>query len=279
MAIERKYIHMKGVFKYSAMVLACVTLASGLSGCATSAVTGKKYLKLVSADQVNQQAALAYKDFLSKNNAKVVTGTADAAMVKRVGNKLATAVNQYLQSTGRANQFNFNWEFNLVKSDDVNAWCMPGGKVAVYTGILPVTRTEAGLATVMGHEIAHAIEEHSVAQASNQIALQLGGQILGSAAGVSGNSTLGVFNNLYGLGGNLAQLKFSRSDESDADAAGLIIMALAGYNPNEAVDFWKRMASGSQKGQPEFLSTHPSDERRIADIQRLIPNAMKYYKK
>ena len=270
---------MKGMIKYSAMALACAVLASGLSGCATSAVTGKKYLKLVSADQVNQQAALAYKDFLSKNSSKVVTGTADAAMVKRVGNRLATAVNQYLQSRGMGNKFNFNWEFNLVKSDDVNAWCMPGGKVAVYTGILPVTRTEAGLATVMGHEIAHAIEEHSVAQASNQMALQMGGQILGSAAGISGSTALGVFNNLYGLGGSLAQLKFSRSDESSADAAGLIIMALAGYDPNEAVGFWKRMAAGSQKGQPEFLSTHPSDARRIADIQRQIPAAMKYYRK
>lgn len=270
---------MKSIFKYSVMALASVTLASGLSGCATSAVTGKKYLKLVSADQVNQQAALAYKDFLSKNSTKVITGTSDAAMVKRVGNRLATAVNQYLQSTGKANQYNFNWEFNLIKSDDVNAWCMPGGKVAVYTGILPVTRTEAGMATVMGHEIAHAIEEHSVAQASNQMALQLGGQILGSAAGVSGSNTLSVFNNLYGLGGNLAQLKFSRSDESDADAAGLIIMALAGYDPHEAIAFWKRMAAGGQKGQPEFLSTHPSDARRIADIERQIPAAMKYYKK
>lgn len=269
---------MKSMFKYSAIVLACVALASGLSGCATSAVTGKKYLKLVSADQVNQQAALAYKDFLSKNNTKVITGTADAAMVKRVGNRLATAVNQYLRSKGIANKYNFNWEFNLVKSDDVNAWCMPGGKVAVYTGILQVTRTEAGMATVMGHEIAHAIEEHSVAQASNQMALQMGGQILGSAAGMTGSSSLGIFNNLYGLGGSLAQLKFSRSDESSADQAGLIIMALAGYDPNEAIGFWKRMAAGSQKGQPEFLSTHPSDARRIADIEKQIPNAMRYYK-
>lgn len=265
---------MKKVFKYSAMFL----IGATLSGCATSAVTGRKYLKLVDSNSINEQATLAYKDFLSNSSTKVVTGTSQATAVKRVGNNIAAATMRYLESKGLADNFNFNWEFNLIQADDVNAWCMPGGKVAVYTGILPISGTEGGLATIMGHEIAHAIEEHSVAQASNQMALQLGAQILGAAGQITGNKGVAVMNQLYGIGAPIGMLKFSRNDELAADKAGLIIMAMAGYDPNDAVKFWERMAGAKSGNQPaEWMSTHPSDARRIANIQALIPEAMKYY--
>lgn len=267
---------MKRIFKYTTILLVGATIA----GCATSAITGRKYLKLVDSETINQQASLAYKEFLSAGDTKVITGTSQATMVKRVGNNIAAATNRFLQQKGVADQYNFNWEFNLVQGADVNAWCMPGGKVAVYSGILPITGNEAGLATVMGHEIAHAIEEHSVAQVSNQMALQLGAQVIGAAAQMSDKQGVAILNQVYGIGAPIGMLKFSRNDELAADRAGLIIMAMAGYDPNEAIKFWERMASAkSGAAQPEFLSTHPSDARRISQLQSLIPEAMKYYKK
>src|SRR5690606_7395484 len=182
--------------KYTALIVASAVLA----GCATSAITGRKYLKLVDSQTINDQASLAYKEFLSDASTKVVTGTANATAVKRVGNNIAAATMRYLQQKGVADQFDFNWEFNLVQSDEINAWCMPGGKVAVYTGILPLTGTDAGLATVMGHDIAHAIEEHSVAQISNQLALQMGAQVLGAASQVTNSHWVSIFNQAYGIG-------------------------------------------------------------------------------
>jgi predicted Zn-dependent protease len=267
---------MKKIFRYTALALLAATLAS----CSTVPVSGRRQLSLVSDDQIQQQASVAYKEFLNASSTKVITGTSSAAQVKNVGNKIAAAVNQYLASQGLAQQYNFNWEFNLVESSDVNAWCMPGGKVAVYTGILPFTANEAGLATVMGHEIAHAIARHSMEQMSNQYAVQVGAQVLGVAT--AGKNTLiqGLVNNAYGIGGQLAMLKYSRSNESEADQLGLVFMAMAGYNPESAVAFWERMASAkAANSTPEFLSTHPSDARRINDIQKLIPKAMQYYKK
>ena len=272
-----KFDIMKKFFsKYTALIVASAVLA----GCATSAITGRKYLKLVDSQTINDQASLAYKEFLSDASTKVVTGTANATAVKRVGNNIAAATMRYLQQKGVADQFDFNWEFNLVQSDEINAWCMPGGKVAVYTGILPLTGTDAGLATVMGHEIAHAIEEHSVAQISNQLALQMGAQVLGAASQVTNSQWVSIFNQAYGIGAPIGMLSFSRKDELAADHAGLIIMAMAGYDPNSAITFWERMASAKADtggAPPEFLSTHPSDARRIDQLQKYIPEAMKYY--
>src|SRR5690554_2717494 len=187
---------MNRIFRYTSMA----ALVGIMAACSTVPLSGRKQLSLVSDDQIQQQAAVAYKEFLGDPNTKVVTGTSDAALVKQVGNRIAAAVNQYLKAEGLSNQFNFNWEFNLVQSSDVNAWCMPGGKVAVYTGILPFTANEDGLATVMGHEIAHAIARHSMEQMSNQYALQVGAQVLGMAT--SGKSTImqGLVNNFYGIG-------------------------------------------------------------------------------
>lgn len=267
---------MNKLFKYSAIAL----LAATAVGCATSAITGRKYFKFVDSKAINEQSSLAYKEFLSDKNTKVVTGTPQATAVKRVGNNIAAATMRYLQEKGIADNFNFNWEFNLIQNDEVNAWCMPGGKVAVFTGILPISGTEGGLATIMGHEIAHAIEEHAVAQASNKMAMQYGAQVLGAAGAISNNKGVLVMNQLYGIGAPVGMLKFSRNDELAADKAGLIIMAMAGYNPNDAIGFWEKMAAGKSGNQPaEWLSTHPSDARRIAQIQSFIPEAMKYYKK
>lgn len=268
---------MKKILKYTSLAL----IVAIMVGCSTVPLSGRKQLSLVSDDQIQQQAAVAYKEFLGDPNTKVVTGTSDATRVKQVGNKIAAAVNQYLKAEGLADQFNFNWEFNLVESSDVNAWCMPGGKVAVYTGILPFTANEAGLATVMGHEVAHAIARHSMEQMSNQYALQVGAQVLGVATSGKSSIVQGLVNNAYGIGGQLALLKYSRGNESEADQLGLMFMAMAGYNPESAVSFWQRMASAKSQANstPEFLSTHPSDARRITDIQKLIPEAMKYYKR
>lgn len=267
---------MKSIIKFSALFL----LGTTMVGCATSAMTGRKYLKLVDSETINQQSTLAYKEFLTNKSTKVVTGTAQATAVKRVGNNLAAATMRYLQERGLADKFNFNWEFNLIQNDEINAWCMPGGKVAVFTGILPISGTDGGLATVMGHEIAHAIEEHSVAQASNQMALQMGAQVLGVTSAATNNKGVAVINQLYGIGAPLGMLKFSRNDELAADKAGLIIMAMAGYNPNDSIKFWEKMAAAKSGNQPaEFMSTHPSDARRIAQLQAFIPEAMKYYKK
>lgn len=267
---------MKRIYTYAATAL----ISAVLAGCATSAITGRRYLKLVDSGVINEQATLAYKEFLGNSSTRVVTGTAQATAVKQVGNRIAAATMRYLESKGIADRYNFNWEFNLIENPEVNAWCMPGGKVAIYTGILPLTGTEGGLATVMGHEIAHAIEEHSVAQVSNQMALQLGAQVLGAASQISNNQGVAVINQVYGIGAPVGMLSFSRKDELAADRAGLIIMAMAGYNPNDAITFWERMAAAkSESGgaPPEFLSTHPSDARRIAELQQYIPEAMKYY--
>jgi len=248
--------------------------------CSTVPLTGRKQLSLVGDKTMQQQASLAYKDLLKDPKTKVVKGTSNAQMVQRVGKKIAQAVETYLQRNGYANQYQFSWEFNLIDDAQVNAWCMPGGKVAVYTGIIPVTQTEAGLATVMGHEIAHAIARHSAERASNVLAAQGIGVGVGLASSKQSQLTQALIGQLYGVGSQVALLKYSRNQESEADRMGLTFMAMAGYNPNEATAFWQRMASkASGQKPPEFLSTHPSDARRIADIKRLIPEAMPYYKK
>lgn len=247
--------------------------------CSTVPLTGRRQLSVVDDSQINQAAAQSYRALLSSPQTTVLTSTSDAERVKRVGRQLADAIERYLKTNGYASQYNFNWEFNLIKSKEINAWCMPGGKVAVYSGILPITQNDAGLATVMGHEIGHAIARHSAERISQQMVAEGLGSAVGALAGNASTATQATINKLYGVGGQLALLHYSRAQETEADRLGLTFMAMAGYDPHQAIAFWERMAAqGGGQQQPEFLSTHPADATRIANIKARIPEAMKYYK-
>lgn len=257
---------MKRIQLFSAGVVALI-----LTSCSTVPLTGRKQLSLVGEEAIQQEAAQAYRQFLNSPKT-VVLNNSEAQRVKRIGANVASAISRYMQQNGYGTKYNYAWEFNLIQDKSINAWCMPGGKVAVYTGILPVTANDSGLATVMAHEVAHAIAGHASERASQGAGAQILGGVLGG-----GSQTLGQ---LYGLGGSLALLKFSRNQETEADRLGLIFMAMAGYDPNSAVPFWQRMSQASQGGAPpEFISTHPSDATRIANIQKHLPEAMQFYKK
>ena len=248
--------------------LLAITVVTSIFSCSTVPLTGRKQLSLVSDSEINQAAAASYSQLLSDPKTTVVKSGTDAQRIKMVGNQLAAAIERYLNQNGYANQYSFNWEFNLIKSDEVNAWCMPGGKVAVYSGLMPIAKNDAGLATVMGHEIAHAIARHSAERMSQELAAQAGGSIVGAATNNKSATTQAIIGQLYGIGGQLTLLKYSRDQESEADRLGLTFMAMAGYDPNEAVAFWQRMAAQNKGGSPpEFLSTHPADATRIAAIQ------------
>ncbi|MEJ0029774.1 MAG: M48 family metallopeptidase [Bacteroidota bacterium] len=254
-------------------------LALAVWSCATVPVTGRKQLSLVSNDEIIQQSAVQYKNVL--DSSKLSTNAADVAMIKRVGAKIQSAVESYMAQKGLSSELKgFNWEFNLIQDDKtVNAWCMPGGKVAFYTGILPICKDETGVAIVMGHEVAHAIANHGRERMSE--AMIANGLLSGLSAAIGQSPTLTqqLLLQSVGVGANLGMLKFSREDESEADHIGLIFMTIAGYDPEQAPIFWERMkAQGGQK-PPEFLSTHPADETRIADLKKWIPEAKRYQKK
>ena len=246
-----------------------------LSACATVPITGRRQLSFVSNSEMNSLAVTQYKETIGK--ARLSTNAAEVAMVRRVGQRIQQAVTQYFAQQGQSSQLEgYQWEFNLIDDPKtVNAWCMPGGKVAVYSGILPLTKDETGLAVVLGHEISHAVARHGAERMSDQLVAQLGTSALSTAVSKNPAQTAEIFNSAVGIG----LLKFSRTQESEADHLGLIFMAMAGYNPDQALPFWQRMAAQSQGGTPEFLSDHPADATRIADIQRLLPEARKYYKK
>ena len=247
--------------------------------CMTVPITGRKQLNLIPAAQINSMSFSQYKDFLGKH--KVITGTKEAQMVKRVGQRIQKAVEIYFAEKKMSSRLRgYEWEFNLVQDEQVNAWCMPGGKVVVYTGLLPVAKDEAGLAVVMGHEIAHAVAGHGSERMSQGMLVQLGGMALEKALESKPEQTRSIFMSAFGMGAQVGvMLPFSRLHESEADHLGLIFMAMAGYNPNKAVEFWQRMSAMAGQKPPEFLSTHPSDETRIEQIKKLMPKAMKYYKK
>lgn len=263
---------------FSVSLLSVVTF---INSCSTVPLTGRKQASLVSETEMRTAASLQYRDFLNDPKIKVINNTAQSRKVKEIGNKIAVAVTKYMNSNNyQDNIAGYQWEFNLVESKDVNAWCMPGGKVAIYTGILPVTLNDAGLATVMGHEIAHAIAQHSSERYSQAMISQGIGALLGAAVAKSETGTQ-VFQQLYGIGSQAGYLlPNSRKQELEADRLGLTFMAMAGYNPQAAVSFWQRMtAQKNGQAPPEFLSTHPSDVTRIRDIQKFIPEANKYYVK
>ncbi|MES2830128.1 MAG: M48 family metallopeptidase [Bacteroidota bacterium] len=262
-------------------IIGLASIGLAFSSCSTVPLTGRSRLNLVSNDQVLPMAFQAYGEFLTENKATVLSSSnAQAQQVKRVGNSLIASVKTYMNNNGYADLIkDYQWEVNVVQSKELNAWCMPGGKIVVYTGILPVTQTDAGLATVMGHEIGHAIAGHSAERMSQELVSQ-GIGVAGNVALSRNPKTQGVFNTLYGIGTPLAMLKYSRDQELEADRLGLIFMAMAAYDPQNATSFWQRMASASQSSQkpPEFLSTHPSDATRIQRIQNALPEAQKYYK-
>jgi predicted Zn-dependent protease len=251
-----------------------------LQGCATVPVTGRKQLNLVSASEINAMSAQQYQEVIKKG--PLSTNQEQTQMVKRVGTRIQKAVEDYMAQKGASNQLaGFNWEFNLIQDDKtVNAWCMPGGKVAFYTAILPICKDELGVAVVMGHEVAHAVANHGAERMSQGLLAEFGMSTLGAAMGQNPTVTQQIFMQSVGIGTNVGMLKFSRSHESEADHMGLIFMAMAGYDPSAAPAFWERMAtlSGGQQ-PPEFLSTHPSHDTRIKDLQGWIPEAMQYYKK
>lgn len=264
-------------------IFTSIILAALLTtGCAKNQVTGRSQLKLLPESELQAMAGQQYKQFLTENKVVAANVNKDAEMVRRVGTRIAYAITKYYEGQGKSSVVEgYNWEFNLVNDPNVNAWCMPGGKVVVYTGLLPVTQNEAALAIVMGHEIAHAIATHGNERMSQGILQQLGGVALSVAVANKPAETQNLFLQSYGIGSTvLGTLPFGRKQETEADRFGLIFSALAGYNPNEAIPFWQRMAKASEGSQkpPEFLSTHPSDETRIANMQKLIPEAMQYYK-
>lgn len=247
--------------------------------CSTVPITGRSQLSLVPASQINALSFQQYGEFI-KNN-KLSEDKEAVAMVKRVGANIQKAVETYFAQNNLSDQLKgYEWEFNLIESEEVNAWCMPGGKVVVYTGILPLTKDETGLAVVMGHEIAHAIAQHGAERMSYGLLQELGGMALSVALQNEPEATKNIFLTAYGVGTTVGvMLPFSRSHESEADRLGLIFMAMAGYNPEAAIDFWTRMSQKGGPGLPEWLSTHPSDETRIADIKKHLPEALSYYKK
>ena len=258
-------------------ILLLITSTTFFLSCSTVPLTGRSQLNMIPNNEMLAMSYQQYDQFLKEN--KISTNKAEVDMVKRVGVKIEKAVDKYLSDNNLSSRLNgYNWEFNLVEDDQVNAWCMPGGKVVVYTGILPVTNDEAGLAVVMGHEIAHAIAEHGNERMSQQLLQQVGAVGLMVAMKDEPAQTQALWLSVYGVGTTVGVLlPYSRTQESEADHLGLIFMSMAGYDPHEATAFWQRMAKSGGAAPPEFLSTHPSYNTRIKDLNDWIPEAMKYY--
>lgn len=268
---------MKSLKKFAFVAMTALVLAS----CGTTQkvpLTGRTHRISVSDEQVLSLSNQEYTKYMA--TAKKSTNAANTAMVKRVGQRLATAVETYLKQNGYASDLkNYSWEFNLVQDNSANAFCMPGGKIVVYEGLLPYTQNETCLAIVLGHEIAHAVAKHSAEQLTKQQNQQLGTNILGNVLNQTvGNGVGNVASAVAGQYFSFRNLKYSRDNETEADYMGLIFAAMAGYDPEQAIPFWKRMAQGSSSNQSDIFSDHPSDAKRIAALQQAMPTALKYYK-
>lgn len=251
-----------------------------LQSCSTVPLTGRKQLSLVPESEMVTLGLTNYATFLKANT--ISSDKANTALVNKVGRNISQAVIKYMTDNNMQSRLEgYNWEFNLIKNDTTqNAWCMPGGKVVVYSGLLPITKDENGLAVVLSHEIAHAVARHGNERMSQELAVQLGGVALSEAVKNKPSETQTIFNTAYGVGSQLGvMLPYSRMHELEADRLGLIFMAMAGYDPSTAVPFWERMSTLANAKPPEFLSTHPSDARRIAEIKKALPEALKYYTK
>ena len=248
-----------------------------LSGCNKVPISGRNQLNLVSDSEVLQASLASYKEYMGK--ATKSTQTVKSEQVTRVGRKIAAATEAYLNANGMSDQVkNFAWEFNLVKDSQLNAFCMPGGKIVVYEGIMNLVASDDELAVVLGHEVAHAVAKHSNERMSQQKALEYGGAILGAITQGASQTTQSLANTVFGLGANYGvMLPFSRKHETEADNIGLVLMTMAGYNPDCALTFWQKMSAGSTNSKAEFLSTHPSDATRIANLQKLLPQVKQKY--
>ena len=260
----------------SLLIAASLTVA-----CSKNAVTGRSQLKLLPESELQSMATTQYNDFLSKNKIVSTSSNRDAEMVRRVGQRITKAVVDYYASIGKSSELaGYKWEYNLVDDKTVNAWCMPGGKIVVYTGLLPITQNEAALAIVMGHEVSHAIFQHG----NERMSQQLGAQVVGAGLQVAlmnkPAETQNAFMLAYGVGATAGLLlPYSRKHELEADRYGMRWAAMAGYNPQEAIPLWERMEKASQgQSPPEFLSTHPSEGRRIDQLQKYMPEVLQYYK-
>jgi predicted Zn-dependent protease len=260
-------------------IFSAFVLGAFLYACASVPVTGRKQLSLVPNSELIPMVNQEYRQVISKG--PLSTNQEQTQLVKRVGVRIQKAVEEYMAAQGQSSYLkDFAWEFNLIdEPKTANAWCMPGGKVAFYTGIMPICKDEAGVAVVMGHEVAHAIANHGGERMSTQMVAQYGMNTLGALMGQNPTAGRQLLMQAVGAGTGVGLLKFSREHESEADHMGLIFMAMAGYDPNSAPQFWERMSSQSGGGEPpEFLSTHPSHSTRINDLKNWIPEAMKYYK-
>jgi len=251
-----------------------------LLSCNRNAITGRNQLSLFKEADLQQQSLTQYRNFLNTNKVLSKENNKDAEMVTRVGAKIAHAINEYYFSKGLSSELvGYKWEFNLVKNDEINAWCMPGGKVVVYTGLLSVTQNEDALAIVLGHEITHAVAHHGNERMS-QAAIAQGIQIAGDAWTKNKEQTNQIFNSVFAPSAQVGfLLPNSRKQEYESDHYGLIFAAIAGYNPQEAISFWQRMSKSGGKKPPEFLATHPSDENRIAKLKEYMQEALRYRKK
>lgn len=266
---------MKKRLKRAAIVAASISL---LIACAKVPITGRRQLNLANESTLMAMGVTEYGKFLSENP-PLPENDPRVQQTRRVGQRIAAAATQWLNENNMSSRVaGFDWQFNVVNDQTVNAWCMPGGKVVVYTGILPVTQDETGLAVVMGHEVSHAIARHGNERMSQGLALQFGGVALEVLTGENPGVARDLFLQVYGVGGALGMLSYSRKHETEADKLGLVFMAMAGYDPREAPKFWERMSQGGGQAPPEILSTHPSDQTRMRDLEAFMPEALKYFK-
>ena len=246
--------------------------------CSKVPITGRSQFNVVPESMITEMSLSSYKEFLSENKT-LPASNENVKQLRRVGLRISTAVEDYFRNNGMPDAVkNYNWEFNLVESPEVNAWAMPGGKVVFYSGIMPIARDDAGIAVVMGHEIAHAIANHGGERMSQQLAITLGGVSLDVALQKEPQLTRDIFNSVYGVGSQLGTLAYSRTHEYEADKLGMVFMAMAGYDPERAVTFWQEMAEIPGQAPPEWLSTHPSSQNRIKEITKYIPKANKYFR-
>ena len=267
------------MMKYKSKIIGTLVAVLFLAACGSVAVTGRRQILLVSDSEVLTASLTQYDEYI--RSATKSTDRVKSAMVERVGRKIAEATESYLKQSGHAGEVeNFKWEFNLIKDDNVNAFCMPGGKIVVFEGLLPLISTDDELAVVLGHEVAHAVAKHSNERMSQGILAQYGASIVDATLSQKTEAIRSLGNTVFGLSAQLGvMLPYSRKHESEADYMGLVFMTLAGYDPSQAITFWQKMADASgNSGGSDILKTHPSESKRIADIQRHLPEMEKYKK-